>query len=82
MKFLKLFTLLALLIGVWAIGSKPVGATDCYQEYVWCLADAEGDRGTCYEMCNGIIACEVVCNMKYDNDVAECEFEYGLCLNP
>jgi hypothetical protein len=79
MKFLKLFTLLALLVGVWAIGSKPAAAASCYQEYVWCVANAEGTRDDCYTMCSGIIACEAMCYGNYTGAIAQCESDYSVC---
>ena len=82
MRVLKLFTLLALLAALWVIANKPVSATDCYQEFTWCIGAAQGARDTCYDNCGGIIACENVCNMKYDEAIAACEIDFENCQNP
>jgi hypothetical protein len=83
MKFLKLFALVALLIGVWAIDSRPVNAqTDCQGEYITCLGNAYGAYDTCLTNCSGHIACEVICEMFYDMSVQQCDYNLQLCLNP
>jgi hypothetical protein len=83
MKFLRLFTLLALLIGVWVIGSKPVNAqTDCKDIYSMCLSNAYSSYDTCLTSCDGHIACEVICEMFYDMTVQQCDYNLDMCLNP
>jgi hypothetical protein len=84
MKFVKLFTLLAMLVGVWALNGSAVSAkTDCDSEYAFCQAVARDTRdNACYPMCSGIIACEAVCDSQYNAALLQCDADYEACLNP
>jgi hypothetical protein len=80
MKFVKLFTLSALLAGVLVFNGGAVSAkTSCYQIFTWCVAGAQDTRDHCYEMCSGIIACEAVCDSNYSSTYGQCEYDYANC---
>jgi hypothetical protein len=84
MKFVKLFTLLAMLVGVWALNGGAVSAkTDCQADYAACTGTARDTRdNVCYPVCNGIIACEGVCDSQYFAALDQCDADYEACLNP
>ena len=81
MKFLKLFTLSALLIGVWALNNPTVNAKQtCQQIFDECCGNAQTTRDmVCYPMCSGIIACEAICDSNYSGAITQCELDYSVC---
>jgi hypothetical protein len=76
MIYVRLFVLAALFVGVWAVTKPTVKAAPSCAEYYACLGDAEGRYLNCMDLCAGIIACENVCQGKYNDDQAYCETTY------
>ena len=83
MRYIKLFVLTLLLAGFFIVDRNPVAAArqTCYQQYAACYGDAQTARDNCYYMCSGIIACEAVCDGRYNDSTAQCDADYENCVD-